>query len=244
MMRTPERSRIVLLSGLAGLLFVFVAVVAFPEPADIAVVLFVAVVAGVMASRVTRLAAPAVGSVLAVGLTAFGHARLTLVFGLLPLVGLLTCVEYLLRRVDDRLSVRLAPETERALLIGSLAGLVWLAVVLAVLPPADGLGVAVESLSVPGERIDAGFELLYASAGPVVIVGVPIALAIGQRLFSPLLVTSVEVASLLLASGGDAIGSAASLLWPVGLAVVFGLALVESGLRELVRSRVDRTGTS
>lgn len=137
---------------------------------------------------------------------------------------------------SDRLSLSVPlPRrlTRRAFAVGAVAGLTWLGVVVVLLPASDGFGVVVG-------RLDSGdaslFGLWYALFGPFVVVGLPVALLVRDRLLTPLLVAAVEVVAFLRApGGGDSVGSAASLLWPVGLLLVGALAGAE-----LLGRRVSR----
>jgi hypothetical protein len=111
----------------------------------------------------------------------------------------------------------------------------WLGVVAALLPASDGFGVVVDRLGDP-TRSASLFGLWYVLFGPVVVVGLPVALLVRDRFVSPLLATAVEVVAFLRApGGGDAVGSAASLLWPAGLVLVGVLAGTE-----LLARRVSR----
>jgi hypothetical protein len=118
----------------------------------------------------------------------------------------------------------------RALALGLLAGLGWLAVVWLLLPESNGFGIVLRDLAdpTPGEL----FAAVYVLCGPVLVVGLPVALLVRDGFVAPLAVTAVEVGSFLAdPGGGDSVGTAGSLLWPAGLALIVALAAVEYAVR-------------
>lgn len=131
-----------------------------------------------------------------------------------------------------------APDTRQSLLAGAAAGLLWLSVAAATLPASDGFGVVFGSVAEsPG--LGELFRAAYVLLGPALVVGLPVALALRTRLLAPLAVAGFEIGVFLGRPGaGDAVGSAASLLWPVGLALIVGLAAVEWAVGRLLVPRL------
>lgn len=142
------------------------------------------------------------------------------------------------------MSSSLAPSSRRelsarhSLHVALAAGLSWLAFVAVVLPPYAGFQVVLPYLSEPDERVGALFGLAYAVVGPVLVVALPTYLLTRHRLLSPLAVTALEVGLFLRQpTGADSIGSPASLMWPVGLALILAFGGVELGLRRVSTGR-------
>ncbi|KTG07870.1 hypothetical protein AUR64_01140 [Haloprofundus marisrubri] len=156
-----------------------------------------------------------------------------------PLLVALAGGEYAGRRASGRATHRLAAQTERAILVGVVASLAWTALAWVLLPASDGFGVVFDEFGTePWTTVQTG---LYVLAGPTLVVGVPLSLALSRRLVTPLSLTAVEVVFFLRSPGaGDSVGTPASLLWPFGLLLVFALALVEWTIRERVRRAFER----
>jgi hypothetical protein len=126
----------------------------------------------------------------------------------------------------------------RAIAVGAVAGLAWLATAWVLVPASDGFVVAVDRATAAGAGRSEIGDAAYAMVGPVLVVAVPVALALRYGLVAPLLVTAAEVGSTLSEPGaGDAIGTLASLLWPLGLLAIAALALCEYGIRRVIRPR-------
>ncbi|WP_224270504.1 hypothetical protein [Haloprofundus salinisoli] len=153
-----------------------------------------------------------------------------------PLLVAVAGVEYAVRRASGRGRRRLAARTERSLLVGVAAGVAWTALAWLLLPASDGFGVVFEQAGT--ETWTTVQTALYVLGGPVMLVGVPVALALSRRLVAPLSLAAFEVFFFLRSPGaGDSVGTPASLLWPFGLLFVFAFALAEWSVRRWVRRR-------
>lgn len=200
--------------------------------------------AGLLAWRL-RLASPAVVALgFAVLLAVSPDASLTVVYAVLPVVGAVAVLEYAARRLLGRAAVPLSRETDVALLAGTATGVVWTVVVHVALPGSNDFGVVLATAP-DGLVVSLGY-LVYTVAGPVLVVGLAVALFARYRLATPLAFAGLEVGSFLAnPSGGDAVGSLASLLWIVGVPLLLAVAAVERWLRTegLPRARARFGGT-
>lgn len=177
-----------------------------------------------------RLASPAVVAVGFVGvLVASPDPSATVVVAVLPVVGASAVLEYAARRLLGLVAVRLSRETEAALLGGTVAGVAWAVVVHLTLPATRNFGVVRDDA--PDGFVVSLAYLVYAVAGPVLVVGLAVALFARFRLATPLAFAGFEVGTFLAGSGAEAAGSAASLLWIVGVPLLLAVAAVEQWLR-------------
>lgn len=154
----------------------------------------------------------------------------TEVYAFLPIVGAVTVLEYAARRLLGLMAVRLSRETEAALLAGTVAGGTWAVVVHLALPATQNFGVVRDNA--PDGFVVSLAYLVYAVAGPVLVVGLAVALFARFRLATPLAFAGLEVGSFVAGpTSGDAVGSLASLLWVVGVPLLLAVAAVELWLR-------------
>jgi hypothetical protein len=205
-----------------------------------------AVLAGAgLLARGLRLASPVVVAVPLVGLVALagtssGGSGSSLVVAVLPVIAAGAGLEYAARRLAGRAAVRLSRPTEVALAVGTVAGVVWAGVVHAVLPASDDFSVLVRDVvssgSAVGSLVDPLVGLVFVVSGPVLVVGLAVALLARFRLVTPLLFGALEVGSFLTGpNSGDSVGSLASLLWFVGVPLLLGVAAVELWVRTAIR---------
>lgn len=153
----------------------------------------------------------------------------TVVYAVLPVVGAVAVLEYAVRRLLGRAVVPLSRETDAALLAGTVTGVAWAVVVHLSLPGTRDFGV-VREYAPDGFVVSLAY-LVYALAGPVLVVGLAVALFARFRLATPLAFAGFEAGTFLAGSGAEAPGSAASLLWIVGVPMLLAVAAVELWLR-------------
>lgn len=186
--------------------------------------------AGLLAWRL-RLASPAVVSVGVVLVSAVSAETAPVVLAALPVVAGVAALEYAVRRLAGRAPTRLSSDTEAALVAGAVTGVTWTGAVHAVLPASDDFGVLVRDVG-PGGFVDPVASLVSVVAGPVLVVGLAVALVARFRLATPLLFAGLEVGSFLAGpNSGDSVGSLASLLWILGVPLLLAVAAVELWLR-------------
>lgn len=202
-----------------------------------------------------RLASPAAVAVALAGGVVASSADLgsVIVVAVLPVLAAVAGLEYAVRRLAGRTAVRLSRETEFALAGGTVAGVAWAEIVHAVLPASDDFSVVVRDVIVAvrevfssglglggvGALVDALAGLVYVVSGPILVVGLAVALASRFRLATPLLFAAVEVGSFLAGpNSGDSVGSLASLVWVFGVPLLLAVAAVELWLRTAGRERL------
>lgn len=149
----------------------------------------------------------------------------TVVYAVLPVVGAAAILEYGARRLLGVVAVRLSRETETALVAGTVAGVVWAVVVHLSLPGTRDFG-SVRVYAPDGVVVSLGY-LVYAVAGPVLVVGLAVALFARFRLATPLGFAALEVGTFLTRPAAEAPGSAASLFWVAGVPLMLAVAAVE-----------------
>lgn len=190
----------------------------------------VALLGAVLLGWRLRLWSPVVVAVGFVGVLAASPNRSpTVIYAILPVVGAVAVLEYAARRMLDRLAVRLSRETEVALPAGTIAGVAWAVVVHLALPTTRDFGVVRDNA--PDGVVVSLSYLVYAVAGPVLVVGLAVALFARFRLATPLAFAGFEVGTFLAGPGAEAPGSAASLLWIVGVPLLLAVAAAELWLR-------------
>lgn len=190
------------------------------------------------------LASPAVVSVgFVVVLVVSPDPSPTVVYALLPVVVAVAVLEYAPRRLLGRALFPLSRETDVALLAGTVTGVAWAVVVHLSLPGTRDFG-SVRVYAPDGVVVSLGY-LVYAVAGPVLVVGLAVALFARFRLATPLAFAGLEVGSFLADSGAEAPGSAASLFWVVGVPLLLAVAAAELWVRteglSLARARFGST---
>jgi hypothetical protein len=200
-----------------------------PQRAAVAVAVGTALLGGAALFVALRLYAPLLSGVLAVPLVTVDLSLLGTV--VLPCVLAVAGVEYGGRRLLGHSEVRLSAATEASLVAGVAVGALWTGMVHVLSPGGDDFGVVARSAGVEGYLAPLA-ELAFVAFGPLLVVGLPVALATRFGLLSPLLFAAVEVGSFLSEpSGGDTVGSAASLLWPAAVPLLLGAAAIELWVR-------------
>jgi hypothetical protein len=161
----------------------------------------------------------------------------------LPVIAAVAACEYVIRRLVGHTGLRLSEATEGALTAGVIIGLLWTWLVHLLSPGSDDFGVVSRSVGVEGYAAPLA-ELAFVVVGPLLVVGMAVTLVGRFGLLSPLAFATIEVGSFLSdPSGGDSVGSAASLLWPIAVPLLLGVAALELWLRlravPVVRQRVS-----
>ncbi|WP_178915247.1 hypothetical protein [Natronomonas gomsonensis] len=206
-----------------------VAIGTLPSRPAVAVAVGTALLGGAALFVALRLYAPVLSAVLAVPLVTIELSLL----GTVVLPGVLVAggVEYGCRRLLGRNEVRLSAATEASLAAGIVVGALWTGMVHVLSPGGDDFSVVARSIGVDGYVAPLA-ELAFVAFGPLLVVGLPVALVARFGLLSPLLFAAVEVGSFLSEpSGGDTVGSAASLLWPAAVPLLLGTAAIELWVR-------------
>lgn len=182
-----------------------------------------------------------VGSLAAVAAGPTAEVAWLLLLGGLGWLAFLTGVELLLRAGERWAADDLASRgrIERAGAIGAAAGLGYalVFVAVAVVPAWTGAG----GPRTPG-LVEAALTLAFLAGAFCLVLGLPVALAVGRGLFTPLLVPALWIGQDLLTGWGvydegEVAVIAFTLVWPAALAVIAVLTAVERLARLAWRRR-------